>query len=300
MDIDKKIDELIIKNIKKDYVSLKIKVDYNFNLFLIYFSLTMIIYSLLILLKPKNLNIGFYTIILYIIPILILKIFNDFKNNYLKYSSELSKIIFIIIGIFISLNVFIFISLIIFKCLSRKIIENYPHTFLFFLPIYSIIIILLLFSVFLKKGFHKINKTLTHNLILFNLIIIFVLVFLINLKINLLENKFKVKWIHIIILILFYHSANFFGYSYIIKKENTHKNPLIEDKSFLLILNFLLNFSLIGFYLILGLILDNSIKINNIILFVIFWFFFLIMIFKGIYKNKKIKNFLQWRNVLIE
>ena len=119
MDLDKRIDELIIKNIQKDYVSLKIKVDYNFNQKLIFFSLVIIIYSLLVLFKPNNLNIGIYTFILYVIPILVFNVFNDFKNNYLKYSSELSKIIFNLVGIFMSLNIFIFISRYFF-CLFNK------------------------------------------------------------------------------------------------------------------------------------------------------------------------------------
>jgi len=299
MSLDKKIDELILKNIQKDYVSLKIKVDYNFNRNLIFFCLIMIIYSLLVLFKPKNLNFGIYSFILYLIPVLVFNIFNDFKNNYLKYSSELSKIIFNFVGIFMSVNIFIFISLLIFKFFSEKIVNNYPNTFLFFIPIYSMIVIMLLFAFFLRKGFNKMNKILTHNLIIFNLIISFILISLIHLKINSMTNK--ANWFHIMILVSFYHLANYLGFSYMTQFEKrSNKNPSIEDKSILLILDILLNFSSIGFYLIFGLMMDKTIKINEIILYVIFWFFFGVLIFKAFYKNKKIKDFLEWRNVAIK
>lgn len=283
----------------------------------------MIIYSLMILLKPNNLNLGIYSLILLIIPILVYKLFNDFRNNYLKYSSELSKIIFNFVGIFLSFNIFIFISLLIFKFFTtgnNYIISNNnnktpinnnnnneinmnnsltPNIFIFFIPLYSIIFILLLFAIFLRKGFTKMNKTLTHNLIIFNLIITLFLISLIYLKVN--SISIKASWFHIMVLVSFYQGGNYFGFSHITKSEKiSNKNPSIEDKKILFLLDLILNISAIAFYLFLGLFIDNKIKVNYVILFVIFWVFFIVLIFKGLYKIKKIKDFLEWRKVSLK
>ena len=99
----------------------------------------------------------------------------------------------------------------------------------------------------------------------------------------------KVNWFHIMVLVSFYHLANYLGFSYITQNEKrSNKNPSIEDKSILLFLNVLLNFSSTGFYLLFGLRMDHTIKIDQIVFYIIFWFFFTILIFKGLYKNKKV------------
>ena len=85
------------------------------------------------------------------------------------------------------------------------------------------------------------------------------------------------------------------------EKMNYENNDSDKEGSYLLaVFDILLNFSSVVFYLLLGLVLDGSIKVDGIFFFLNVCFFFAILMIKAFYKKKKIKDFLEWRNVNIQ
>lgn len=306
MEIEKKIDELIIKNIQKDSLSLKIEADYTFNKTMIYIAILGIIYCILILLKPFNLNLAAYSSILILIPFFLISIFNEFKNKYLKYSNDLAKIIINFVGIYIFTCCFIFISLLILKLSEFQQINLYLSNFIFFIPIFSVLIVLILFTVFLKQGFEKFEKQHIYYCILFNLVLASLLTIVFYLKIASVLGF--LKWMHLMVFLSLSHGLNFVGFCFFSfnKKANLDQNNFDDfsqrnnDKSINAVLNVLINFCMICFYFLLGLHLDNMLeKLKVYILFVLSFLFFIILIIKNSYQMKRIKSYLEWRNVVI-
>lgn len=302
-EIEKRIDDLIIKNIQKDCLSLKIQADYNFHKSLIYIALVGIIYSFLIFFRPFNVSPGIYSMILLLIPILILNIIFEFKNNYLKYSNDLAKIIIKILGIFIFTLSMIFISLINVKLIGYDFNKLYVGSFVYFLPIYSILIVLALLTLFLKQGFEKYEKMNIFYYIMINLLLLLLIITIVYLKISSVLGF--LKWVNIMLLLVLFQSMNFLGFCYYNKKsysvlqheEFSEKNL---DESIISVFNVLVYLCLVCFYILLGLYLDNNLeKMKIICIFMISWLFCLVVIIKNAYQIKKINNYLEWRNVVI-
>jgi hypothetical protein len=304
MEMDKKIDELIIKNIQKDSLYLKIEADYTFNKTMIYLCILGIIYSALIFIKPFNLSLAVYSSILLIIPFLIIIIFTDFKNKYLKYSNELAKIIINFVGIYIFICLFIFISLLILKLSKFQLINLYLSNFIYFIPVFSVIIVFIFFTVFLKQGFEKFEKEHFYYIILFNLVLASILTAVFYLKVS--SNLGFLKWMHLMIFVSLLHVMNLIGFFYFNQYPNSNNSNFDEfseknnNNSILSVLDVLINFCLICIYFLLGLHLDNMLeKVKVNILFVVSILFFLILIMKNSYQINKIKSYLEWRKVVI-
>jgi len=290
-----------MKNIQNDCHTLKIKADYNFNKSIIYLSIVGIVFSLLILIQPYKLNLGLYSTILLIIPFLIINNFTEFKNNYLKYSNDLAKMIINFIGVYIFTCVFIFISLIILKLSDIEIVKLYFSNFIYFIPIFSVLIVLLLFTFFLKEGFKNFKKENIYYYVLFNIIFLCLLTVVFYIKISSFWGF--LKWMQLMTFISIFHAINFVGICYFNKNNNFTLDEFSEqanNESIIAVFNILINFCLICFYFLLGMYLDNmleKIKIHS--LFILTWLFFFILIIKNFYQIKKIKNYLEWRNVVI-
>lgn len=270
---------------------------------MIYLCILGIIYSALILFKPFNLNLGIYSSLLLLIPFLIINIFIEFKNKYLKYSNDLAKIIINFVGIYIFTCVFVFVSLLILKISEFQLINLYLSNFIFFIPVLSVLLVFILFTVFLSQGFKKFEKEHIFNFILFNLVLACMLTTVFYLKISSVLGF--LKWMHLMALVSLFHAMNFVGFCYFNKNSNNKANfeefyVKNNEKSILAVFDVLINLCLICFYFLLGLYLDNmmeKVKVNS--LFILTWLFFFILIIKNSYQIKKIRNYLEWRNVVI-
>ena len=300
-DLEKKIDQLIIKNIQKDYYNLKIEADYKINKNLIFMCFVSVIFSILILLKPFNLNLGVYFIILFFLPVFILNIFSEFKENYLKYSNDLSKMILNFLGIYVFASILIFLIIITLRFSEFEFVKAYINPFIYFIPVFSLILIAFFFTLFLKEGFRKYQKLTLFNFIQLNIFVIFCITIVLYLKISTLV--LFLKWMHIMIFVSFFHGLNFIGYCYFSNNKNVQFDDFSErknDDSILAVFDILINLCLICFYFLLGLYLDDKlvkVKINS--LFLLTWIFYFCIIVKNFYKIKKIQNYFDWRNVVI-
>src|SRR5690349_9360134 len=94
LEIDKKIDQLIFKNIQKGLVVIKINADMSINKCVIGIFSLLILFLCIIYFKahlPSWIsNSIIYSMLLLPIPALIFKILMEFKNSYLKYSNQLA------------------------------------------------------------------------------------------------------------------------------------------------------------------------------------------------------------------
>jgi len=255
------------------------------------------------MIKPFNLNLAVYSSILLLIPFLIINIFIEFKNKYLKYSNELAKMIINFVGIYIFTCLFIFISLLILKLSEFQLVNLYLGNVIYFIPVLSLLFILIFFTAFLRQGFKKFEKEHVFYYILFNLILACMLTCIVYLKVSSVLGF--LKWMHFMFFLSLFHAMNFLGICYFNKNSDVNANfeefsEKNNDKSILAVFDVLIYFCLICFCFLLGLYLDNMlerVKVNS--LFILTWLFFFILIIKNSYQMKKIKSYLEWRNVVI-
>jgi len=269
---------------------------------MIYLCMVGIVYLALLLIRPLNMNLGVYSSILLLTPFLIINIFIEFKNKYLKYSNDLAKTIMNFVGIYIFISLFVFTSLLILKFSEFQLINLYFSNFIYFIPVLSVLLMLIFFTVFLSQGFQKFGKQNVYYFILFNLILACMLTAVFYLKISSIYGF--LKWMHLMTFVSIFHAMNFFGFCYLNKNSNSISNfeefSEKNDKSILAVFDVLIHFCLICFYFLLELYLDNmleKVKVNS--LFILPFLFFFILIIKNSYQIKKIRNFLEWRNVVI-
>jgi hypothetical protein len=303
LEIDKKIDELIVKNIHKDMVGLKIQADLNISNSIIKISIISIIYSMLLFFKPLNLGLLLYSIILIVLPFLVLAIIIEFKNSYLKYSSNLAKTIIYILGFYIFTCLLTFTVLVLLK-LTHIDFFNRINAFVYFIPIFGILFILTLFWVFLHQGFKRENELTFFYFVLINILVVNSLCLLIYLKISLEFSS--VGWVHILGFSALLYGVNLVLFSTYFSSKPfssfgcTEFNSTKSEDSLVIVFDILLNMCVICFLCLLGLYLDNKLeKIKLNALFVLLWVFFSLICVKASYKNKKIQNYFEWKKMVI-
>ena len=289
LEIDKKIDELIHKNIEKDYIQLKIQTNMLINDHIIKISLISLIYSILIYFIPFYLNIAFYSIILLPIPFSILAILVEYKNSYLKYSNDMARLVVNSFSIYIFTCLMTFIILIIFRLSEISLVYEISNI-IYCIPVLGILISITALWLFLHTGYKNLSEMNKYYFYLVNIIIGDFVSLIIILKI-IYQIKF-ILWIHITIFICLIYV---FDNIYLLNIEKRK-----SEDSLIIVLNILMKICLLSYICLLGLYLDYKLdKMKHISLFILVWFFLFITVIKYFYKNKKIQNYFEWKKMVI-
>lgn len=292
------MDELILKNVQKNLISLKVQADLAIFKNIIKFSALISSFSLLIYFRPFNLNTSIYLTAFYYVPYLILSSFLEYKDSYLKYANNLAKSIIYLLGVYIFTCGITFLLLIQVK-LSNLAPFTHIHSFVFFIPVFGVNFIITLFCAFLYHGYKTDNKLKVFYSILFLLLNVNLITSLSFLKIAFaFEN---LNWFDLLGYCALLHGAyvvKFISSSGISKPGSENEFTPKSSDDVITVLNVLLHFSSVCIYLLLGLYLDNSLDGNKLnTLFSLVWLFCLILIIKCIYSIQKIETYFEWKKM---
>jgi hypothetical protein len=292
-----------MKNVQKDIISLKIQADLNISNNIIKICLISIIYTALLYFKPFDLNISLFSLILIFLPFLVLSSMLEFKNCYLKYSNDLAKTIIYIFAVYIFTCSLTFSILVIIK-LSGNDFFMKIHAFVYFIPVFGILFVILFFWMFLYQGYKKENELNYFYFILINIIAICVISVIIFFKVVL---YLKIMgWIHILGLLSLNLLVNLIIFSTYFNQKMSNAFSQVEfyssqsEDSLSVVFDILLNMCLVCFLCLLGLYMDNKMeKIKSQTLFFTSFLFFSLVGVKAFYKNKKIQNYYEWKKMVI-
>jgi hypothetical protein len=303
LEIDKKLDDLIMKNVQKDIIGLKIQADLNIGNNIIKICLISIIYSALLYFRPFKLNISVFSLILIFIPFLILSCLLEFKNCYLKYSNDLAKTIIFIFAVYIFTCSLTFTVLVIVKLTGDEFFLKI-HAFVYFIPVFGILFVVLFFWIFLYQGYKKENELNYFYFVLINIIAICLISAVIFFKV--VFNLKIMSWIHILGLLSLNLLVNLIIFSTYFNQKISKAFSHVEfdstqsEDSLSVVFDILLNLCLVCFLCLVGLYLDNKLeKVKAHTLFFTSLLFFSLVGIKAFYKNKKIQNYFEWKKMVI-
>lgn len=293
---------LLSSSYSKNSAMLKIQADLKTSKWSISIYFSLILFSILFKFEPLGEEaMIIYSIPIFVILIIALAISLEYRNSYLNVpANSLSHILVTFICYYSFLCMLVFLILINLKKAKFPFISKSPVIFLM-VPIYSLLLILNIFWIFLYWGFQKQKNLGKYFLIMTNLIVFSSLTVTIYLK---LSDSLKVGWVYLSAILVILLFLNYIHYNRIIdffkslmEKSNSSFDSKSKD-SVILSLDFLSALCLTAYIYMQGLYLDNY-QINEIILYCLIWGFSIFNLLKAFYKIGKISSYFEWKKMVI-
>ena len=174
--------------------------------------------------------------------------------------------------------------------------------FYYFIPVFAILFIFTGFWMFLYHGYQQIYEKDKFYIVLMNLLIFDLITVFIYFKIS--KIMVILSWFNILGIISLVNGFNFL-YFFLQSMDGKHRPVLnnVENESwesYLTLMNIVLNVSVILFFPMMGLYLDDCLKkARENFLFMLVWLSLIILIVKFYDRNQKIKEFCEWKKATI-
>jgi hypothetical protein len=285
-------------------INTKILGDMQIHKYQIFCYLIILLVSFLLKFRPIYLSMNYVLPIILIIPLFVLLIGLEFRDSYLIGSNNLAKswISFLCYYSYILMNSFIF--LLILRENEVSWLNNFS-IIIYFIPVYSILFVCNIFWIFLYYGFSKLENKSGYFLVLGNLIFISTVSISVYFKLS-FSNNF-IHWTSISIWLIFIQLVNFVSYLYnsvfITQQSKTSKMDFNSKPldSLVILLNVCLNLAYFLFIYTYGMYLEGLISTGqHTVVFLGFWIFCILSLFKSFYKIGKITLYYEWKkNVLL-
>jgi hypothetical protein len=289
----------INKSTVKNKVNIKLIADYNINKLQIYSYLAILVFSILLKIRPFNCSLGFLLPILFIVPYSIMLMGLEFKDSYLFESNSLARKFVSLTFYFVFVIVSSFIVLLILKEAKVQFFQNFSML-IYFVPIYGLLLVLDLVWIFLFYGFMKLEEKAQYFLILGNLIFYSTLGLIVFLKLSTVSNM--LSWSNLGFITILVELCNFLSWiQRNLKKKfkEDFKDKSLDSINVITKVIGCISISLL-IYLI-GMLLDEKLEKNNeIFIYISAWVFCTVSLSNNLNTIAKIKSFFEWRkNVLI-
>lgn len=289
----------INKSTLKNKVNIKLIADYNINKFQICIHLAILLFSILLKIRPFNCSLSILMPILLMIPFFILLIGLEFKDSYLYESNSLARKFVSFIFYFLFICISSFIILLALKDSELNLLNRFS-LLIYFVPVYGILLVLDLIWIFLFYGFMKLEEKAKYFLILGNLIFYSTLGIIVFLKLSSINNL--LSWTNQSILIILVQLCNFFSWIQGNIKKNIRddfKNKSLDSLN--ATLKITAGISLSIFIYLIGMLLDGNLGISKeIFIYISMWVFCVASLSNNLNTIGKIASFFEWRkNVLI-
>lgn len=275
--------------------------DFRIHRIKIFAFITALLFSLLIKVKPMGFSLLYFFPLLYSIPIYSMLIVFEFRDSYLQSSNPLAKTLITILNYYFGLCLTALITLLFLYSYSSFLLRDYS-LIVFFLPIYAILFMLNVVWLFLYYGFTKLEYKASYFLVLGNLVFYSTLSILVYIKLSFALKS--ISWIHLAVMLITIQLLNtLVNIQRIMSRVSKQKDFNSSSfNSISMILNIAINISYFAFVYALGMGLEGLLVENQVVnlIFLGFWVFCFLNLFKSFYKVGRITSYFEWKkNVII-